>query len=374
MHRIDSNGSTADHLFTDGDPSNDIMPTEVSDDWLNDVQENLCKVIETAGIGLVKGDHTQLLHAIAELILASSVSVSPASETVAGILKLATQAQVDAGADDTAAVTSKKLAVRLAALVTALPAPAVVTGASRNLVISSTGTSAAVSLTADELVLKDASGKSILLSNVALSADLIAANIDTGAAVKASTWYAAWVFAKADGASLLRFSESTAAPTLPAGYTLKARVTRIPTDATANKYPIGFIKYGRRFQYRVASGSNLTALPHVSSGVQGSLTTPTLVPTSLAAYLPDTAAKVILSASTSASSGGTWAIAPNNSYGAPNSTTNKPPAVVTVGSGAQITYAATTQVEMLLETPQTIYVASDSASNQLAIFGWEEVE
>ncbi len=45
------------------------MPaTEVSDDWLNDVQEELTTVIEGQGIALVKGLQTQLQSAILDMI------------------------------------------------------------------------------------------------------------------------------------------------------------------------------------------------------------------------------------------------------------------------------------------------------------------
>ncbi len=62
MHRIDT-PDAVDGLFQDsGSPG-----TRVTDDWLNDVQENLALLIEGAGIALSKGDHTQLLDAIQSL-------------------------------------------------------------------------------------------------------------------------------------------------------------------------------------------------------------------------------------------------------------------------------------------------------------------
>lgn len=66
MHRIDSYGATPENQFTEGTPGPGVPvpPTEVSADFLNDIQENLCAVVEAAGIALVKGDYTQLLAAI----------------------------------------------------------------------------------------------------------------------------------------------------------------------------------------------------------------------------------------------------------------------------------------------------------------------
>jgi len=65
MHRIDGPGATAGEQFTEGDPQQGIAPTVVTDDWLNDVQENLARAIEASGIALAKGDPTQLARAIA---------------------------------------------------------------------------------------------------------------------------------------------------------------------------------------------------------------------------------------------------------------------------------------------------------------------
>lgn len=64
MHRIDSPGSTINNLFTEGNPSLSIPATEVSDDWLNDVQEEIANLIENQGIALVKGQQDQLEAAI----------------------------------------------------------------------------------------------------------------------------------------------------------------------------------------------------------------------------------------------------------------------------------------------------------------------
>lgn len=68
MHRIDAPGATVGNLFTEGNPSLSIPATEVSDDWLNDVQEELANFIESQGITLVKGTQTQLTDALNTLV------------------------------------------------------------------------------------------------------------------------------------------------------------------------------------------------------------------------------------------------------------------------------------------------------------------
>lgn len=74
MFRIDSAGATNDNKFTEGDPQNAIPATDVSAEWLNDVQENISKAIEAAGITLIKGDFDQLTQAIGAIAVNTSVT------------------------------------------------------------------------------------------------------------------------------------------------------------------------------------------------------------------------------------------------------------------------------------------------------------
>ncbi len=75
MHRIDAPGFAPGNFFTEGNPSLSILATEVSDDWLNDVQEELTTVIEGQGIALVKGLQTQLQSAIFSMIGAGGTNI-----------------------------------------------------------------------------------------------------------------------------------------------------------------------------------------------------------------------------------------------------------------------------------------------------------
>lgn len=67
MHRTDAPGNAA-NLFVDGNPVTGTQATLVDDDWLNAVQEELCGLVESAGITLVKGTNTQLLQAFQTLL------------------------------------------------------------------------------------------------------------------------------------------------------------------------------------------------------------------------------------------------------------------------------------------------------------------
>jgi len=67
MHRIDGPGATVDNKFTDGDPVGGVQATVVTDDWLNDVQENIMAVMTAAGVAPVKGSAGQLLASLNSL-------------------------------------------------------------------------------------------------------------------------------------------------------------------------------------------------------------------------------------------------------------------------------------------------------------------
>lgn len=93
MHRIDAPGATVGKLFTEGNPALSIPATEVSDDWLNDIQEELANFIESQGIALIKGNQIQLTAALNLLLGAGGVNIkldpllnNTADQVVAGLV------------------------------------------------------------------------------------------------------------------------------------------------------------------------------------------------------------------------------------------------------------------------------------------------
>lgn len=68
MHRIDGPGATVDNRFTDGDPVGGVQATMVTDDWANDVQEELMSILAAGGVAPVKGTQNQVLSALTTLI------------------------------------------------------------------------------------------------------------------------------------------------------------------------------------------------------------------------------------------------------------------------------------------------------------------
>ncbi|MGE0333104.1 MAG: hypothetical protein AB7P37_20680 [Ramlibacter sp.] len=64
MHRIDTSTAAPGGFFTEGDPTEPTAATRVSADFLNALQQEVCNVIEAAGLALNKADNTQLLQAL----------------------------------------------------------------------------------------------------------------------------------------------------------------------------------------------------------------------------------------------------------------------------------------------------------------------
>jgi hypothetical protein len=241
----------------------------------------------------------------------------------------------------------------------------------KNLKISTTGTSAVVSVTADQIMAVNSSGLGALLSSVSISITCSNSGVnglDTGS-LEASTWYSVWVIYNGSTVAGL-ISKSTTSPTLPSGYTYSKRVGMILTDASANKYPFSTIQRGSKAAYVVKADSNMTALPRPIYGLSGSPSTPTWTEVALASYVPtDVAARVTILVHSAGGSSGTAAtiVAPNNAYGAYNSTTNPPPLVARPYSS---NYPVSAMADIILEST-SVYYASASVGG-MWIYGWED--
>lgn len=82
MHRTDGSNHLS-NMFSNGDPIVPRPGTQLEQDWLNDVQENLCQFIEAAGITLSKGNYAQLTAAVAAYVAAHNAVTNPHSATSA---------------------------------------------------------------------------------------------------------------------------------------------------------------------------------------------------------------------------------------------------------------------------------------------------
>ena len=233
----------------------------------------------------------------------------------------------------------------------------------RNLKASATGANALVAVSADEIVARNISGDPALLTGVSLSIDSAASGangLDTGT-VASNTWYAIWVIWNGTTAAGL-LSLSGTAPTLPSGYTHRARVgwTR-----TASSNPMAFSQFGRRVCW-VNTGSGLPSMAGGAPPV-GSVTTPTWVAVSTAAFVPPTASSITTLVSSTGGAGGQSMVAPSNSYGAFSSTSNPPLMVYTTSTAAQnLTFLA----DLLLESSSIFW--AHTGNFFLAAYGWED--
>lgn len=239
-----------------------------------------------------------------------------------------------------------------------------VQGLFKNLQASSTGTNATVTETLDEIVVEDSNGFYKTIKSISLSINTASSGangLDTGA-VATSTWYSKWViYNPATNTAAGLISLSATAPAMPSGYTFKARTGWIRTDGTANKYPLSFVQFGRNVRYKVAAGSNLAAIPIISSGAVGSVTIPTWVAVGVSNFVPPTASQIMVQAYSNGASG--VIVAPNNSYGAYNSA-NTPP--LTAWGGEAVCVMGSLALEST-----NLYVAG-VVSTQVNVSGWED--
>ena len=250
-----------------------------------------------------------------------------------------------------------------------------VLGMFRNLQASATGTNANITVTADEIALEDGSNSYYTARSVSLTiaGTSTGANALDAGTIAGSTWYSVWViYNGATVAGLI--STSATAPTMPSGYTYKARVGWIRTDGTANKYPLSFIQFGRRVSYKLAAGSNLTTWPQLASGASGSPTVPTWTAVAWANYAPSTAAAIeILTGTTTSGGGGTnYALVHSNNAAGSNLSTTAGPLIQAIGidtggSG----FVGRVRGDIPIES-SNIYWASTGASAFLNAVGWED--
>lgn len=237
-------------------------------------------------------------------------------------------------------------------------------GSFRNLTASATGTSAIVTIAADEIVTGNNSGIYQSLRNWAGTINMAtngANGLDTGA-VAASTWYYTYAISKTDGTKAFLASLSATAPTMPAGYSYMAGIGSIYTDPSVNKYPLSFIQAGRRIQWKVAAGSNVAQTRQMASGILGSTSTPTYSSVSMSTFAPPRAAQVRVHVGGQAN--GNIIVAPNTSYGAAGVTTNAAYHASGI-AGLNVPF------DMVLEG-SNIYYAANIASAYMDCLGYED--
>lgn len=287
------------------------------------------------------------------------------NETIAGTKTFSTRPIVgtpSASTDDTSAA-STAFANR-AALNAAAAAAVSTQGLFRALTGSATGLSALVSYTIGELITGDNAGSYQVARNWSGSINMTVLGVgglDVGT-VAADTWYYGYGITKPDGTKGFIASLSSTSPSFAnaAGYTKWARIGSFRTDPTANKFPLSFIQFGRKFRYKLDAASNVPIVPIMSSGVVSSPGTGANA-VSVSAFVPPTAAFITLLLSAQNASA-TMLVFPNT-------------ATVTYGNAQLMvsgnSVSGNSMGDIALES-SNIYYAANAAQCLLRCAGWEE--
>lgn len=236
-----------------------------------------------------------------------------------------------------------------------------------NLRSSATGLSAIATITADSIVVLSSVGSPKRLMAVSVTPSLAASGangLDTGISA-ASTWYAAYViWNPATQVTAGLFSLSGTAPTMPAGFTHRARTGWVRSDATVNKFPFSYQQFGPNFGYKIAG--NLTNMPTLATGTAGSIAGSPAgwVATSVSNAVPTTASVIRLFISITSGASGTAISAPNPLFGGVGGNPSTPHAV----SGAAASPMAV-PAEFVIEGTN-VYYASNAAAAVMNCMGW----
>lgn len=226
------------------------------------------------------------------------------------------------------------------------------------------GTSASdITMTADALVLSNSAGQTRTWQSASASIDLTspsgngAGKLDTGS-YTTDTWYFIWAISDGTNFAIMASLSSTA-PTMPSGYTYKARIGTFRSwDDGGDVMCRSFIQRGNAVQYVVTASEDLQT---ISSSTTGNVSTPTWSAKAVTDYVPSTAVAISVQVS---ANGNVIMVAPNNSYGNYTSTTNPPPFLQQTGGNN-----FSTVVEMFLESTN-IYVAANDASARVRAVGY----
>lgn len=244
-----------------------------------------------------------------------------------------------------------------------------VQGTFKNLLISNSSVTpySTINISADAVMLSNGAGQYFVATNVSVNPNINnsgANGLDTST-VGSSTWYYAWVIYNGSTLAGL-WSLSSTAPTMPSGYTFRARVGAMYVNNASQLMQT--TQRGRSAQYIVSPSANTTKLPVMSSGPIGtySATAPVYAAIPISTFVPPTAGRIYLCASNvyNGGTGGAFYLAPNANYAGYDST-NAPPASCTITTGAVIS-----AIEFVIESTNVYWVATVTAG--LLCLGWED--
>lgn len=196
-------------FFAKAPPGSGLVPTVLSEDWANNIQEEVCHAIEASGLVLDKTDPTQLFQAIQSIVGSSAV---------------------------------------------------VGAGAVFGLTLSNAPASPTTKITIAAGLARDSLNTAGLTLGAPITKDLTAAwalgdgagGRDAGALANAQTWHVFLILKPVGNVIDALFSQSPTAPTLPAGFTKFRRLGAIVLDAAATTIR-QFVQVGDWFEYKTRS-------------------------------------------------------------------------------------------------------------------------
>jgi hypothetical protein len=236
----------------------------------------------------------------------------------------------------------------------------------KNLVIQNNAVSPStqVDVDADAVTVETTGGTAFRLTSINLTINCAttgANGLDAGALAN-STWYAVYViYNPTTDTTAGLMSASFSSPTMPSGYTAKARLGAFITSGSALFH--GIRQAGDVAQYVVGLAQTSTAV-QIATGSAGAVGTGPRDAIAVGPYAPPTAGQIRLFANTNNTAGAVTEVAPNASYAGNSTTTNPPPLMTTASSAQQSAFAS-----FVLESTN-IYWASNGGAVYCA--GWQD--
>lgn len=222
---------------------------------------------------------------------------------------------------------------------------------------------------ADALTLEDANGESWRVQNVNVTARIsnTGANGFDGTGSNTSANLFVWVIGNPTTNTIAALvSRSATAPTMPSGYTFKARVSATFTNGSTQL--LRTLQYGNRAHY-VVSGSVTTALPIAASGTSVAMGTSL----SLSGLVPTTAAAVRVILFCGMGAGAYAQVAPNSSYytgGAYQTTPTAPPPISASINNGGTAVGTSVYGEIGLESMNLYWGCNSTGNSLVEVYGW----
>lgn len=245
--------------------------------------------------------------------------------------------------------------------------------------INNAGTpSTKIDISFQQACLVSSTGTPAFLGSLSATIDLTTGTVTStangmdGESRPASGWVYIYAISTGSGMAGLGTTTSPLAgpPTLPAGYAYYAYVEARFCDGSSNLMQSR--QLGSEAQYVVIAATNTAKIPQMITGISGSVSAPTYTAVAVGNFVPPTAGsiEVLLFFSNTGSAIGCMA-APNNSYGADNSTTNPPPLSYFSNLSGSINVGGGIRGQMVLESTN-VYYASSVAATGLCAVGWTD--